>query len=80
MSHQFERCDFIDMLEESAKIHRPLTVTLKGHTHFSEAVRDVVTEDGADYVIFRDHGRVAVTDILECAWNAPRPESYDSKL
>jgi hypothetical protein len=80
MSHQVERCDFIDMLEESAKTHRPVVVTLRGETHFSEDVRDVVTEDGEDYALFRDHGRVAVTDILDCVWPGPREATYDHKL
>ena len=80
MSHQVERCDFIDMLEESAKTHRPVVVTLRGETHFSEDVRDVVTEDGEDYALFRDHGRVAVTDILDCVWTSPREATYDRKL
>ena len=80
MSHQVERCDFIDMLEESAKTHRQVAVTLRGETHFSDDVRDVVTEEGEDYALFRDHGRVAVTDILDCVWTAPREESYDRKL
>ena len=80
MSHQVERCDFIDMLEESAKMHRPIAVTLTGDTRFADAVRDVVTEAGEDYAIFRDHGRVAVSDILDCVWTEPRAETYDSKL
>jgi Rho-binding antiterminator len=80
MSHLVERCDFIDMLEESAKMHRPVAVTLRGDTHFSDDVRDVVTENGQDFVLFRDHGRVPVTEILDCVWTAPREESYDSKL
>jgi hypothetical protein len=80
MSHNVERCDFIDMLEESAKLHRPLVVTLRGDRHFSDDVRDVVTEDGEDWVEFRDHGRVAVSQILDCVWTSPREEGYDSKL
>jgi Rho-binding antiterminator len=80
MSHLVERCDFIDMLEESAKMHRPIAVTLRSNTHFSDDVRDVVTENGQDFVLFRDHGRVPVTEILDCVWTAPREESYDSKL
>jgi hypothetical protein len=80
MSHQVERCDFIDMLEESAKMHRPLAVTLRGAARFADSVRDVVTEDGEDYALFRDHGRVAVSEILDCVWTAPRPDSYDAKL
>jgi transcriptional antiterminator Rof (Rho-off) len=80
MGHQIERCDFIDMLEESAKFHRTIAVTLKGDTRFADDVRDVVTEDGVDYAIFRDHGRVALTDILDCGWKEPRPATYDGKL
>lgn len=80
MSHQIERCDFIDMLEESAKFHRTIAVTLKGDKHFSDAVRDVVTEDGADYAIFHDHGRIPLKDIVDCGWKDVPPASYDSKL
>jgi len=80
MGHQIEKCDFIDMLEESAKLHRQIAVTLKANTRFSDVVRDVVTVDGADYAIFRDHGRVVLSDILDCAWKEPLPASYDSKL
>jgi Rho-binding antiterminator len=80
MSHLIERCDFIDMLEESAKMRRELAVTLRGQTHFADSVRDVVTEAGEDYAIFRDHGRVAVREILDCVWTAPREVTYDSKL
>ena len=80
MSHQIDRCDFIDMLEESAKLHRPLAVTLRGDTRFTDTVRDIVTEAGEDYALFRDHGRVPASDILDCAWTAPREEGYDSKL
>jgi hypothetical protein len=80
MSHQVESSDFIDMLEESARMHRPIAVTLRGDTHFTDDVRDVITEASGDYVIFHQHGRVPVTEILDCVWTAPREESYDSKL
>ena len=80
MSHLVETCDFIDMFEESAKLHRPLVVTLSGGQHFEDTARDVVTEDGADYVLFRQHGRVRARDVLSCVWPAPRPERYDAKL
>jgi len=72
MSHLVERCDFIDMLEESAKMHRPIAVTLRGDARFADSVKDVVTEGGEDYALFRDHGRVAVSEILDCVWTAPR--------
>jgi hypothetical protein len=61
-------------------LHRPIAVTLRGDTRFSDTVRDVVTEEGEDYAIFRDHGRVAASEILSCLWKDPRPEGYDSKL
>jgi hypothetical protein len=82
MSHQVERCDFIDMLEEAVKLHRPVAITLTGQTRFSDYVRDVVTEDGEDYAEFHDHLRVALTDILECAWTGPPAGTgnYDRKL
>jgi hypothetical protein len=80
MGHQIDRCDYIDMLEESAKMHRPILVRLRGEARFTDVVRDVVTEDGEDYALFRDHGRVPARDVLDCAWAAPRPEGYDSKL
>ena len=80
MSHNVERCDFIDMLEESAKMHRTLVVTLRGAAHFADQVRDVVTEQGEDFAVFREHGRVAVGEILDCVWSAPRESSYDGKL
>jgi transcriptional antiterminator Rof (Rho-off) len=80
MSHLVETCDFIDMFEESAKLHRPLVVTLSEGRHFEDTARDVVTEDGADYVVFRQHGRVAARDVLSCVWPAPRADRYDSKL
>jgi Rho-binding antiterminator len=80
MSHNVERCDFIDMLEESARTHRTVAVTLRGDTRFADDVRDVVTEDHEDFAIFRDHGRVAVREILDCVWTAPRVSSYDAKL
>jgi hypothetical protein len=80
MSHQVDRCDFIDMLEESAKLHRTLSVTLNGDRRFADSVRDVVTESGEDYAVFHDHGRVPVREILDCVWTTPRAETYDSKL
>jgi len=80
MSHLVDSCDFIDMLEESAKMHRPIIVTLSGGSRFEDTVRDLVTEDGQDFVLFRDHGRYPARDVLDCVWTAPRSESYDAKL
>ena len=80
MSHLVDSCDFIDMLEESAKMHRSVVVTLSGGARFEDTVRDVVTEDGQDFVLFHDHGRYPARDVLDCVLPAPRSESYDSKL
>jgi hypothetical protein len=80
MSHLVERCDFIDMLEESARMHRPVSVTLRGDKRYQDVVRDVVTENGEDFVEFQEHGRLSVHEILDCVWTAPRSDSYDAKL
>ena len=80
MSHNVERCDFIDMLEESATTRRTVIVTLRGGIRYSDDVRDVVTEQGEDYALFREHGRVPVSDILDCVWTAPREATYNGKL
>jgi hypothetical protein len=82
MSHQVDRCDFIDMLEESATLHRPVEVTLRGDRRFADSVREVVTESGEDFAVFRDHGRVNVREILDCVWTGPRPgaDSYAGKI
>jgi hypothetical protein len=67
MGHEYKnRCDFIDVLEESVTTGRPVSVTLRGGQHFNDHVRDVVTERGEDFAIFRDHERIAVTDISSC--------------
>ena len=80
MSHNVERCDFIDMLEESARMRRPIAVTLRGDKRFEDTVRDVVTDAGQDFVQFELHGQIAVREILDCVWTAPRTASYDGKL
>lgn len=76
------RCDFIDVLEESVVIHRPVTVALRDGVTFIDQVKDVITESGEDYVQFQDYGRMPVTRIVRCA---PSPEidlysGYDAKL
>jgi Rho-binding antiterminator len=80
MGHNIEPCDFIDMFEESEKLRRPVRVTVPGDKHFTDLVKQVVTEEGQDFVLFRDHGRIPVTDVLDCVFaEAPR-QGYDSKL
>jgi hypothetical protein len=79
MAHVVDSCDIIDLLEESVTTHRPVAVALAGGQRFTDRVRDVVTQDGQDFVEFRDHGRYPVKDVLECARGEPAPESYAGK-
>jgi transcriptional antiterminator Rof (Rho-off) len=67
MGHNIDRCDVIDILEESVTTKRPVEIKLEGGRQFTDQVRDVVTEAGADYVDFRDHGRMPVADIRSAA-------------
>lgn len=60
------RCDFLDVLEEAAVRKTPVGVTLRSGEAFIDIVEDVVTEGGADYAVFRAHGRHRVTDVLAC--------------
>ena len=71
MSHQIDRCDFIDMLEESAVTGLAVSVRLKSGEHFVDRVRDVVTKDGVDWAAFREHGQIDVNDIRDCVRAEP---------
>jgi predicted RecB family endonuclease len=71
MTHQIDRCDFIDMLEESAVTGLAVSVRLKNGDHFVDEVRDVTTSDGTDWAIFRQHGQIAVNDIRDCVRAEP---------
>ena len=80
MSHIIERCDVLDVLEESSRLHRPVSVQLKGGQRFVDQARDVVTEAEAEWVVFRDHDRVLIDDIASCGPAEPPPEaSYRGK-
>jgi hypothetical protein len=79
MGHQVGRCDFIDVLEESVATGRNVAVSLRGGQHFIDMVRDVVTQNGEDWAVFRDHAWVAVSDIEDCERAQPRDASYDQK-
>jgi Rho-binding antiterminator len=67
MGHIIDSCDVLDILEESVTLGRPVAIQMQGGRSFTDQVKDVVTEAGADYVDFRDHGRVAVADIRSAA-------------
>jgi hypothetical protein len=57
------RCDILDVLEESVTTGRSVAVELTGGTQFVDLVREVITSGGEDFAEFKDHGRLAVTDI-----------------
>jgi len=76
------RCDFLDVLEESVTIQKPVTVELRDGKSFTDQVQDVVTESGEDFVNFAAQGRVPVTQIKRCEPSpaAHQPATYDDKL
>jgi Rho-binding antiterminator len=63
MGHQLGSCDFVDVLEEAVLRRSTISVDLRDGRHFSDRVRDVVTEDGADFAVFANHGTIALRDI-----------------
>jgi Rho-binding antiterminator len=63
MGHRLGTCDFIDVLEEAVLRRSTITVDLRDGRHFSDQVREVVTEDGADFAVFASHGRIDVREI-----------------
>jgi hypothetical protein len=73
MGHKFDNCDWIDVLEESVVRKRPVNIQLQGGQSFTDQVKGLVTEGGADFVEFRDHGRMPVADIR----SAGRAEQLD---
>ena len=79
MSHIIERCDVLDVLEESSRLHRPVSVQLKGGQRFVDQARDVVTEADAEWAVFRDHDRVLIDDIASCGRAEPPEDSYRGK-
>lgn len=59
-------CDLVDLLEEASDRKRPVTVALANGDSFSDVVQDVVTENHEDWVVFQQHGRHRVKDVLSC--------------
>jgi transcriptional antiterminator Rof (Rho-off) len=80
VGHLIERCDFIDMLEESARLHRPLVVELKDGRSFTDEARDVITEaSGNEWAVFRFHDRLSLDEISSCRAAAPVEPTYRGK-
>lgn len=80
MGQEVGRCDFIDVLEESVASRRNVAVSLRDGKHFIDRVEDVVTQDGEDWAVFRDHSWVSVSDIEDCVRAQPRDATYDPKV
>jgi transcriptional antiterminator Rof (Rho-off) len=79
MGHLMDRCDVIDVLEESVTLHRPVAVELKGGKQFVDQASDVVTDDHQEWVRFHQHEQIAVDDIKFCAPASPPEASYRGK-
>jgi hypothetical protein len=79
MGHILERCDIVDVLEESVRLRRALVVELKGGHRFVDEVRDVVTDDQGEWAVFRDHDRLPVAEISFCGPAEPPEPSYRGK-
>jgi hypothetical protein len=80
MGHLIDQCDFVDVLEESAVLGIEVLIDLRHGGQFTDAVRDVVTEDGQEFAIFRDHGRLPLHAISDARRAHPRDPTYEGKL
>jgi hypothetical protein len=80
MGHILDRCAILDVLEEAVVTRRAVAVELRGDRKFVDGVRDVVTESGEEWALFKDHDRVAVSDIEAVARAEPVEASYDAKI
>ncbi len=80
MGHLLDRCDVVDLLEESARLKRAMLVELKDGSRFVDEVRDVVVDaDREEWAVFRVHGQQPVRHISFCGpAEAPEP-SYRGK-
>jgi Rho-binding antiterminator len=79
MGHLLDRCDVLDLLEESARLKRSVIVELKGGRRFVDQTREVVSEADEEWAVFRAHDRVPVSDIAFCGpADVPEP-SYRGK-
>lgn len=58
------RCGFLDVLEEAAIRHYRVTLGLTDGAEISGTVLDVVTADGADWVVLDGHSRVETGSIV----------------
>jgi transcriptional antiterminator Rof (Rho-off) len=80
MGHIIDRCDVIDVLEESARLHRRVLVTLKHGHQFVDETRDVETTPDGEWAVFREHDRILIDDIASAGPAEPREATYRGKV
>jgi hypothetical protein len=80
MGHMLDRGDVLDVLEESARLKRPIYVELRGGSAFTDQARWVVSEDGEDWAVFRVYDTVPVSKISFCALTRVREATYSGKM
>jgi transcriptional antiterminator Rof (Rho-off) len=76
MGHVVDRSDFLDVLEESATLRRPVEVHLRDGHRFEDIARQVVTQDGEEYAIFEQHASLPMKSISDCRRAAPVEPTY----
>lgn len=79
MGHVVDRSDFLDVLEESATLRRPVEVHLRDGHRFEDIARQVVTQDGEEYAIFEQHASLPMKSISDCRRAAPVEPTYAGK-
>jgi Rho-binding antiterminator len=80
MGHMLDRCDIVDMLEEAVVTGRQVAIELRSNKKFVDHVRDVVTESGQEWAVFKHHDTVPVSDIHNCARAEPMEPTYAGKI
>ncbi|HZH04439.1 MAG TPA: hypothetical protein VEY30_11695 [Myxococcaceae bacterium] len=65
------RCSFIDVLEEAVLMRKPVAVQLREGATFIDEVTDVVTKNGDDFAVFRNHDTVSVGQIAAVTRSPP---------
>jgi hypothetical protein len=80
MGHLLDRCDILDLLEEAVVSGRAVSVELRSNKRFVDKVRDVVTEGGEEWAVFKHHESVPVGHIHCCARAEPWEPTYSGKI
>jgi transcriptional antiterminator Rof (Rho-off) len=79
VGHILDRCDVLDVLEESVRMKREVIVELKGGKRFIDQAREVVQADQEEWALFRSHDRVLVRHISFCGPATVTEPTYRGK-